>query len=634
MFDTVRNNRRLVQVFLVLITLPFAFFGVESYMRSAGAGADIAKVGGSKISVQEFNQALREHQDRLRASAGRPIPQAMLDTPQIRRGVAEMLINRHLIADYVKKSHLVISDEQLTQLIMTVPALQVEGKFSPERYDALVASQNMTKEGFEARLRQDMLLQQASGAVSGSTLAGKTAADHWLAAQLEEREIAEVQLKPEQFLAQVKLGADAARAWYDAHRKTFEVPQQVRAEFVILSQAALLEQIAVSEAEIKAAYDGHADKYKQGEQRRASHILILADRNAPAAAVAAAKAKADDLLAQVKKNPKVFAELAKANSQDTGSAAKGGDLDWFSRGMMVKPFEDAAFSMKEGEISSVVRSDFGFHVIMVTGVRAEKAKSLEEVRHDIETELKQQGVAKKYAEAAEAFTNTVYEQADSLQPAVDKFKLKIQQSDWIRAGMPGNGLASNPKLLAALFSDDAIKNKRNTEAVEVAPNTLVSARVIDSKPATVTPFEEVKAALENQLSLEEARKLAAKDGEAKLASLRKGDAVSLAWGSSRRVARGGAKDMSRDSIQAIFRTDAAKLPAFAGATTKEGSYALYRISQTFPFSGATDDSRAASLKTQYGQMLATEEFSAWINVLRAKAGVEINEKMLAPKEDR
>lgn len=628
MFDIVRNNRTVVQVFLVLIMLPFAFFGVESYVRNSGAGEDVAKVGDSKITPQEFREALREQQERMRDQArGQQIPPAMLDSPEIRRSVIEMLINRHLLAGYVRNAHFAISDQQLAQFIASVPALQVDGKFSPERYEAVVAAQNMSKEVFEARLRQDLLLQQVAGGLTSSSLAGKTSAGLWQNALLEEREVASVELKPEQYLAQVKLSADAAKTYYDAHRKDFELPEQVRAEFVIMSQAALMSQISVSDAEIKAAYDANTDRYKQGEQRRASHILILADKSASEAAVAEAKAKAEALLAEVKKNPKNFAAIAKQNSQDPGSAAKGGDLDWFSRGAMVKPFEDVAFALKTGELSGVVRSDFGFHIIQLTGLRAENGRSLADARGEIETELKQQAATRKYAEAAETFTNTVYEQADSLKPVAEKFKLEIKQSDWMAKGVVGNGLASNPKLLAALFSDDAIKKKRNTEAVEVAPNTLVSARVVESKPATVMSFDEVKVSIENKLTVEEARKLAARDGEAKLAALKKGDAVQLSWGQSHRIARLGAEGVSRSALDAVFKAPAATLPAFAGASGQDGGYALYRITQVIPYNGA-DNPLAKGLSDQYQQLVAAEEFAAWIGILREKAGVEINEKAL------
>ncbi len=634
MFDIVRNNRRVVQVFLVLIMLPFAFFGVESYISHLGAGDDIAKVGDNKITTQEFRQALREQQERIRASAqGRQIPPGVLDSPEARRAVLDTLINRHLLSDYARKAHFTVSDQALVQFISSVSSLQVDGKFSPEKYDAIVAAQSLTKEAFEARLRQDIVLQQAAAGISASSLTGKTSSALWVNPLFEEREVSSSMLKLDQYLSQVKLAADAAKTYYDAHSKDFEIPAQVRAEFVILSQAALMNQVTVSEADIKAAYDSHQDKYRQGAERRASHILILADKAAPEAKVAEAKAKAEGLLAQLKKNPKDFAKLAKENSQDPGSAAKGGDLDWFARGAMVKPFEEAAFSMKEGEISSVVRSDFGFHIIQLTGIRGDKGKSLADVRGEIEIELKQQAAAKKYAEAAEGFTNTVYEQADSLKPVADKYKLEIQQTGWIAKGVAGNGLASNPKLLAALFSDDAIKNKRNTEAVEVASNTLVSARVVESKPATSVPLADVKDAIEKQLTHEEARKLAIKAGHELLIRLFKGETVNLVWGEIKNISRINAEKMPLSSVDAIFKSSTSKLPSYAGATTPDGDFVLYRISKVTPHDG-TGDQRTKALGNQYAQIVASEEFAAWLAALREKAGVEINQKLLETKEEK
>lgn len=632
MFDIVRNNRILVQVILGLITLTFAFFGIQSYIRSSGGGADVARVGDARITLQEFDRALREQQDRMRAQMnGQPIPQAMLDTPQIRSAVMENLVNRQLLGTYAKKAGLTLTDEQLAQFIASVPSLQEDGHFSPNMYAAFVQAQGMSKEAFEANLRHDMVMQQLAGAIAGAAFTSKTAADNWIAAQLEEREVAAAVLKPEDYLARIKLAPDAAQAYYTAQRKNFEVPAQVRAEFVVFSPRDLVDQVSVSEADINAAYAAHKDRYQQGEERRASHILISADKNAAASVIAAAQAKATALLAQLRKNPNAFAALARQNSQDPGSAAKGGDLDWFGHGAMVKPVEDAVFALKEGQISDVVRSDFGFHIIKLTGIRGGHDIPLATARGEIENGLKLQAAAKKYAEVAETFTNTVYEQGDSLKPVADKFKLVIQQSGWITKGVAGNGLASNPKLLQALFSDDAIKEKHNTEAIEVAPNTMVSARVVEFKPAALQPFEAVKGGIEKQLALEQARKLAAQDGADKLARLKKGESLGLQWGASRRVARAGAENFSRAAAQATFKVDAAALPGYAGADGADGAYTLYRVTAVFPYRGG-DDPRAKTLHDQYAQLMAAVEFSAWLDTLRASTDIDINKTLLEKKE--
>ncbi len=632
MFDYVRNNQRIVQGFLALITLPFAFWGVESYVRNADVGAGVASVGGSKITQQELQAALREQQERMRAQLGGKADPAMFETPQMRRAVLDSMITQRLLAEQTHKARLVVGNEQLIQYIAGVPSLQENGKFSKERYEALVAAQGMSKEMFEARLRQDMAVQQLMLPVTEAGISGQVAAGRWAATQLEQREVGDVLLLPENYVGQVKLAADAVQKFYEANRKQFEVPEQVRAEFLMLSRDALAAQAVVSDEEIKAYYQSRADRYKEAETRRASHILIRAAKDAPEAEVKAAKAKADELLAQAKKAPGDFARFAKQNSQDPGSAEKGGDLDWFARGAMVKAFEDVAFSLKEGQISDVVRSDFGFHIIRLTGVRPERVKALEDVKAEILAELKREAGAKKYAEAAEGFGNMVYEQADSLKPAAEKWKLEIRQTQWLTKGAKLPAPFENQKLAAALFSDDGLKNKRNTEAVEVAPGTLASARVLEHKPAALQALEVVKGDVEKHLIREEALKLATKDGEEKMARLAKGEAVDLKWTAAHSVSRAAAQGIPPDLLRAVFKADAEKLPAYAGVAVPGRGYALLRISAVKAGQVSKDDPRGSGLLQQYARVVAEEEFAAWMTTVKEKYPVEINKPLLESKE--
>ena len=632
MFDRVRNNKTIVQIILALIILPFAFWGVDSYFRDGSAsGGAVATVGGSKISQGEFRDALREQQDRLRPTLGGRDP-ALLDSPELRRAVLDNLVQRRLLDLHSAGMKLSVSNEQLAGFIASVPLLQEDGKFSPQRYEQLIASQGKSKTRFETEVRHDMTIQQAIAAIGNASLSGRTTADRWLAAQLEEREVSDVVLRADPYVAQVKLAPDAVKVYYEANAKKFEVPEQLRAEYLILSRDAMSEQTAVGDEEIKAWYASHPERYKQPEERRASHVLIAVGAKASADELSAAEAKVAEVLAQAKKSPGDFARLAKQYSQDPGSAAKGGDLDWFGRGAMVKVFEDTAFAMKEGQVSEVVRSDFGFHIIKLTGIRGERSRPLDEVRGEIAAELKATTAAKKYAELAEGFSNTVYEQSDSLAPAAEKYKLTIQKSDWLRKGAAAAGPLANPKLVAALFSDDAIKGQRNTEAVEVAPNVLVSARVIEYKPAAQQPLETVQPTIAKFLSFQEAAKLAAQDGEQKLARLNQGDKVELAWSKPHAVTKGMAGDLPPEVLRAIFKADAAKLPAYAGVPGA-GGYVLFRISQVKRFVAEGGDTpQARAMRAEYARLVAEEEIAGWIATLRAKYPVEIDQAVLESKE--
>lgn len=634
MFDAVRNNKKVVQIFLLMITLPFAFFGVESYVKNVGNDDGVATIGGASIPLGEFQQALREQQERMRAALGANFNPAMMDTPEARRAVLENLVNQRLLALDAQKMRLSVSDVSLRETIAAVPAFQENGQFSLPRYEAVLKAQGMTQPVFENRLRQDLALQQLLGAVAEGVMVPQGSVDQVYAVQLEERTVSEVRLPAGQFAGAVKLGDDAARKFYDAERKRFEMPAQLKAEYVVLSKEAVAEQLSVTDADVRKEYDAHPERFSQGEERRASHILIQADKGAGEAALKAAREKAEALLRQVAAKPDDFARLAKENSQDPGSAEKGGDLGFFARGAMVKEFEDAAFGLKkEGELSGVVQSDFGFHIIKLTAVKASKARPFDEVKGEIAAELKRNEASRKFAELVESFTNTVYEQADSLKPAADKFKLAVQTTDWLARDGKAPAPFNSEKLIGELFSDDALKNKRNTNAVDVGNGTLVAARVLEYKAAALKPFEEVKPVIEKALANEEAVKLAEKEGEGKLAQLVKGEALDLQWSPSRAVSR-GEQALPPEVLRAVFRAPTDKLPAYAGVKVPGAGYALYRIEKVDRPVAKEDDPRRAAIKQQYARVLAEQDFGAYIAALRKRYDVKVNYSLLEEQKDK
>lgn len=627
MFDAVRNNKRIVQLFLALITLPFAFFGVDSYVRSVGTGDDLAKIGDIKVTQQQFQQALRDQQERLRAQMGGQLDPKLLDNPEARKAILDDLVDQRLLMLEASKKRMFASDDAIRRAIGAIDAFKIDGKFSAERYEAALRGQGMTPASFEAQLRQDLTLQQLAGAVGQSGLMARTVSDRILAMQGEKREVSEFRLALDGYLDKVKLEEGAAKKFYDENAKQFEIPEQARAEFVVLSMETIGAQLAVTEAEIKTWYDGHKDRFQVPEERRASHILIGSEKLGKDKA----KARAEELLKEIQKTPAVFAELAKKNSDDPGSASKGGDLGFFGRGMMVKPFEEATYQLKEGEISGVVESDFGFHIIKLTGIHAAKEKPLAEVKGEIEAELKKAGASRKFAEAAESFSNMVYEQSDSLKPVADKFKLNIKQSEWIgRQPNPANGTLGNEKVLTALFSEDSIKNRRNTEAVEIATNTLVAARIVDYKPAALQPFDGIKANIETLLKRKEAQVLAKKDGESRLEALKRGE-DKLTWGAAKSVSRMDARLIPPPAVPAVFKMDVSRLPAYTGVELPGTGYALFKLNR-IDAGDKLDDARKKAMLSQLGNLAAQEEVRAYLAALRSRYKVEINQAALESKD--
>src|SRR3954471_1994435 len=612
MFDFVQKHKRVLQLFLGLIALTFATWGIESYTRFAGGRDTVASVNGSDITQRQFDAQLAAQQEQVRRMFAGRIDPATFDTPEGRRAVLDQMINERVIATETVKRNLQIDDKRLTELLMSVPDFQENGRFSVEAFDRVARSQNppLSSRQFAERLRQMFAFQQVVGAVGDTTIVAHTVADRLAAIEAQQREISEARIAVRQYLDKVKIDEAKAKEYYDANPVEFRTPERVRAEYLVLSAENLAKQESATEDEIKKAYEARAAAFKVEEQRRASHILVKT------------KEEADKIVAEVKKNPGAFAELAKKNSQDPGSAEKGGDLGWFARGAMVKPFEDAVFSMKQGEIG-VAQSEFGFHVVKVTGIQAGKTRPLEEVRKELATTITKQKAAKKYTESAEAFGNMVYEQAESLKPAAERFKLQIQTTGWIAKGGPPQelGALDNPKLLAALFSQDAIANKRNTDAVEVAPSTLVAARVVEHQPAAQKKFEEVKADIADQLRRREAARLAEQDGMAKLEQLKKGENPALQWGAPRMVSRRNAQGLPAEILRQVVAADASKLPAYVGLPVPDQGYVILRISKVVEGQAPADEKQA---EQRAAAAQGGADYEAYVATLKGRASISIN----------
>ena len=616
MFDLVTKYRRFFQVFLALIAITFMTWGIESYTRYGGGRDVVASVNGSDISRRDFDEQLRQQQESLRRMFGGRIDPSALDSPEARRAVLDQMIAQRLVALEAAKRNLFMSREAVIEAITQAPEFQENGKFSPALYSAYLTQRGLTDKANVQELQSQLPMMRFAGSIGETAIVSRTVASRLQALEAQQREVSEARVRLEQFLPQVKVDEAQAKQYYDSHAADYRTPERIKAQYVTLSAEALARQEPVSEDEIRKAYEARASAFRVEEQRRASHILVKT------------KEDADKILAELKKAPNRFAELAKAHSQDPGSAASGGDLGWFGRGMMVKPFEEAVFSMKQGELQ-VAQSEFGFHVIRLTGVQEGKDRPLEEVRKELSAELSKQKGARKYADAAGDFGNMVYEQADSLKPVAERFKLQIQTTGWIaKTGGQELGALDNPKLLAALFSQDSIKNRRNTDAVEVAPNTLVAARVIEHQPAQQRPFDEVKNEITEFLKRQEAYKLAEKDGATKLEQLKKGENPQLSWSAPKMVSRRDAQRVPQDVLRRIVSADVSKLPTYIGMPVPDAGYFLVRITKVVEGKPAAEDKQAES---RIAGMLGVAEYEAYVASLKARADITIRGENLEKK---
>ncbi len=631
MLDAIRKHTTgwMAKLILALITVPFALFGIDSYLNQAGRDVAVAKVNGEKISIQEYGNAIENVRNRMQSEG--KVDTALLDSPQLKQSVLDGLITRRLVNAEIHHANFKISDDQLSQYILGMPEFQENGKFSEDLYQKTLAQNKLTATKFENDRRNDLLTQQAREGLALLASTPKSVAEQTLKFAHQQRDVSVAEIKTAQFVSQVKVTPEQVKAYYDAHKDKFIVPEQVKLEFALLSAAALVPKMTVTDAEVKAYYDENSSKFQGDEQRHASHILIGFGAGATEKDKAAAKEKATEILAQLKKNPKRFEELAAKNSQDPGSAAKGGDLGSFARGAMVKPFEDAVFGMKVNQISDLVESEFGYHIIRLDGISGQ-ANTFEGMKSQIRGEISWNKAQAKYAEQADDFSNTVYEQSGSLKPAADKFGLQLQTSGWMSRD-DGAKFFKNEKLMNMVFSDAVLKEKRNTEGVEISANNMVSARLAEYKPAAPRRFDEVKGGIEALLKLDQALKLATDKGAATLAKLKAGEADKvLEWTPSVTVDRKNAQGLTEGVMSQVFKIDASKLPAYAGFVNGKTSYTIVQVTR-IDNALASDEAAKKAADAELQAAVAAEYVSAYGKSLKAKSEVVVNRKLLETKSE-
>jgi peptidyl-prolyl cis-trans isomerase D len=620
MLEFIRTHTRLALGFMLLLIIPsFVFFGIQGYSRFIGhTDATLAKVGGQSITREEWEDAHRRTLDQAQRRSPKS-DRSQLDTPQLRRDTLDALVRERVLLSAANDLNLYPTVPRMARLFDSDPQFAglrgADGKINRD----LLAAQGMTPEMFDQRLRQGYAVQQVLAGITQTLPTPAAAASAAFDALLQRREVQLQRFEPAAYSGQINPGDADLQAYYKAHESEFKAPDQARIEYVVLDIDSLSKATAVTDADLRKAYEESASKYTVPEERRASHILIKVDADASAADRAKAKARAEALLAQLRKNPADFAALASKNSEDPGSASKGGDLGFFTRGSMVKPFEDAVYKLDVGQISDLVQTDFGYHIIMLTAKRGGEVKPFDQVRAELEVELRKSIADRRWADAADQFTNMVYEQSDSLQPVVDKLKLVKQTATVERTAPAGaSGPLASAKLLQAVFSDDVLRNKRNTDAVEVAPNELVSARVVQFVPAHLIPLAEIKDQVRSRVVADRAAAEARKAGVARLAEVRAGAELPVAMTVSRNKPQG----LNAQMLDAVLSADTSKLPTAFGIDLGDQGYVVMRVTKVLPREPLPGGD--AQITQQYEQVWAAAEADAYVDALDKRYKVAID----------
>jgi peptidyl-prolyl cis-trans isomerase D len=610
-----------------LIAIPFALWGIQSYTGFGGEPV-AAVVDGTKITQRAFDQRYHNARTQLRERLGAAYRPELFDDKQLRREVLDDMIREQLVLDRSRALGLRASDQEVRLTVLAEPAFQAGGRFDNELYETRLRQSGMVPIQYEDKLRQGLLLAQLRRALEATEVVTASEMAEATRLSLQKRDLSYAILPTQRFVTTDPVSDEEIAAYYDAHRAKFETPEQVKVEYLDLDAEHLPGIATPSDDRLRDEYNAHQERFGQPERRRARHILISVPSGADATVEAKAKAEIEAARERIVKGED-FAAVAKEVSQDPGTKAAGGDLGEFGRGVMDPAFEEAVFSLPEGQLSEPVRSRFGYHLIETTGIVPATIKPFEAVKPELIAEVTKQEAASRFFDLSERLATVAYENPDSLAPAAEQLGLQVQTSGWIpRTG--GKDLFASAKVLNAAFSDDLVKQGVNSELIEPTKDRMeaVVLRVLDHQDASVKPLDEVRAEVVTDIEQERARAAALAAAEAMRKRVAEGAALADVVGDYA-VEHPGTVTRSDPKVPAEIRDLAFRLPRPADGAVTAGAVALDQGAALVVVSKVEDGSLAGlpeGAREQQAQALAqaigSQEYRHLVGDLESRATIE------------
>jgi peptidyl-prolyl cis-trans isomerase D len=655
MFDFIRTHQRLMQLVLLVLILPsFVLIGVSGYTNYVSGDQELVKVAGSAITQQEFDQARSNQLQQLQQNSPGGFDPAVLDNPAARSALLESLIDRRVLATTASKERFSVSDAALRQAIASMPQLQVDGQFSAERYNQVLASAGMSPRDFEQGQRAELALDRVLGPVALTANVPTPVVDRLQQVLTEERTVRLLAFPATDYEKEVQVTDADIKAWYEENKKSLELSEQVSAQYLLLNEAAAMENLPeISLQDLQKYYEQNKARYVQAARVNISHIQVNVPAGASAEQRAEAQAKAEAIAAKVKADPAAFANVAKTESDDAGTARDGGSLGWITKGSWPANIEQAIFALARDQVSGVVEGPGGFHIFKANEVQPEKGESFEEAKAKVEVEVRRQLGAERYADMATRLTSLVYDNPTSLQPAADALGLKLRSatgitrdrllsSDEVGANAASASedaaLLDDVRVRRALFTPNALNGKQNSGVIEISPDTVVVVRVDKLIPPHIPELEKVSSAIRSRLVSERALAAAEQAGQEALAALKKDDPAKVPeqFGTPLTVSRINPQNLGKPVLDVAFSADAQAVPTYAGVKGPQG-FAIVRVESVQP-GGAESKAMLATLPAELNQVWGRAEEQAVLKALRTQAAVtmlpEANEAISGKNEAR
>lgn len=611
---------------VILISIPFALFGIQEYLGSS-ADPVIAEVGGAEIKESELERSMRDFRQSMRATLGEAYRQELFEGEGFRQQVLDRMIVERALRQSADDWNMRVSDAQVRAFIRSVPAFQNEGRFDQRMYDATVRNRGLSNAGFEDLIRQDLVMQQLQSGVRSSAFVTDAQVTEQTRLEDQQRAISFLKIPMAEFNDVTQVSEADAKAFYEQHQQEYRVPERVKLAYIELGPEELAPLVESDEEKLRSYYADHRDQFVVPEERQVRHILVGSEAGDEAAQKALAMSLREQLLAGAD-----FADLAREHSSDPGSAANGGDLGWVNRGLMVKPFEESAFSLELDTLSEPVKTDFGYHLIEVTGKRGGGDATFEDMREEIEVAYRKFQAEDLYFTYFERLADAAYENSDSLEPAAEVLGLTVRKTGWINRGAALPAGIDSAKSANAAFSEDVLGRGHNSEVIELSAEKAVVLRVIEHEVETVRPFDQVREQVISAAASALASDKAAEKGQELIQQLRAGGSLqevaeTHGWKLSEEQISRDSRNVPAEVIDAAYAImpPVTEGPAYDGVSTAGGDFMIIALTAVTDGEPAQpgEPARVAQQQRLLSQSGAAD-FEGVTQALRKEVGVVLS----------
>ena len=615
---------------VILISVPFIVLGVTDF-GSPPRENIVAEVNEETITQRDYRRRYDARRQALQRQLGASYSADVMDQ-LVQQQVINSLVEEKLLQMFVEQHNIQVGDEELAAAIQSDSSFQKNGKFDFPSYRSILGQSGFTPESYEQYLRDDRKISILPRIIESSSFITESRASQYTKLLNQKRDVDYVIVGRDHFPNDLVVSEDEAKAYYDSNPTEFTRPEQVRLEYIRSSASLLAESLESSEDNIRQYYEDHIDRYAVEEQRTASHILLALEEGKTLEDSPKVKQTLQEIQDRLEAGES-FEKLAEEFSEDPGSAQQGGSLGQVARGVMVAPFEEALYALTEtGQISEPVRTSFGIHLIRLDDLKPRQVKSFEEVKGQLQSEYAMNKAVELFYDQSERMAELSYERPDSLTSVAEVLDIPIHNTDWISRDNDQPGVEGNRDVLRAAFSERLKSEMINSDPIEIGENDAVIIRVLESRPASLLPYEEVAeqariaaitGAMYNRLK-QYAEQLASrlKQGE-KLSDIAASESLTL---KSQEGLQRTNKDISADLSKGIFSMPApqTETPEVDTISLEDGTMALVVLR------GVSVEAKADSkdIKQRLTTIDATREAKMMLADFREQAKVVIHKDKL------